>query len=327
MRNDWLKYFISDRKNLSVGGLAKAISQPSSRVSEIIAGKRKVGPHEIEPMAQYLKLPDVVLRSYLKGSGGYPRSELSERIGSAVSSAGGVTKVAALLGKSVETIEKYIWNVQPIDDEFIKELSSISEYTFAEIKLGGSVSSEAKLLHREFVKDNLIKLAKIEINKLDSEASNSESNANVFSKQLSNSVPDIPRGAVPITLPADENIPVRGLAAAGNGLYHFDAEPIEYVATPDSLRGVKGAFAMYVRGDSMEDVLFEGSLIYIHPYQPPRVNDLVVVERTDGGVLIKRLVRRTDRAVTLREYSPKRREFDTDRSEIRHLYRVAFVAL
>jgi phage repressor protein C with HTH and peptisase S24 domain len=138
---------------------------------------------------------------------------------------------------------------------------------------------------------------------------------------------NLPDGAIPVSLPADENIPVRGLAAAGNGLYHFDAEPIEYVATPDSLRGVKGAFAMYVRGDSMEDVLFEGSLIYIHPYQPPRVNDLVVVERTDGGVLIKRLVRRTDRAVTLREYSPKRREFDIDRGEIRHLYRVSFVAL
>lgn len=118
------------------------------------------------------------------------------------------------------------------------------------------------------------------------------------------------------------DLPVRGRAEGGpDGAVMLDSEPIDWTWRPPELQGARDAFAMFVTGTSMGDVLPEGSTVYVHPSLPPRPNDFVIVEKKDHEALIKRLVRRTGGTVTLRQYDPVR-EFDLDRAEIKAIYRV-----
>lgn len=118
------------------------------------------------------------------------------------------------------------------------------------------------------------------------------------------------------------DLPVRGRAQGGpDGSVMLDNEPIDWTYRPPELLGTRDAFAMFVTGSSMGDVLPEGATVYIHPSLPPRPNDLVVVEKRSHEALIKRLLRRTADQVVLRQYNPPL-DFDLPREEIRALYRV-----
>lgn len=118
------------------------------------------------------------------------------------------------------------------------------------------------------------------------------------------------------------DLPVRGRAQGGpDGAVMLDNEPIDWTYRPPELLGTRDAFAMFVTGSSMGDVLPEGATIFIHPNLPARPNDLVVVEKRDHEALIKRLVRRTAEQITLRQYDPAK-DFDLPRDSVRALYRV-----
>jgi hypothetical protein len=130
----------------------------------------------------------------------------------------------------------------------------------------------------------------------------------------------LPQGAFAVDLGA-RDLPVRGLTEGGDGHYAFDPDPIEWCYRPAALNGVRDAFALYVTGTSMEDVLMEGTLVMVHPSQPARAMDLVVVEKIDGSVLVKRLVRRTENAVLLRRYNPVG-DFEIARAEVKAVFRV-----
>ncbi len=118
------------------------------------------------------------------------------------------------------------------------------------------------------------------------------------------------------------DLPVRGRAQGGpDGAVMLDNEPIDWTYRPPELLGTRDAFAMFVTGGSMGDVLPEGATVFIHPNLPPRPNDLVVVEKRNHEALIKRLVRRTIEHVTLRQYDPAQ-DFELPREDIRSLYRV-----
>lgn len=136
---------------------------------------------------------------------------------------------------------------------------------------------------------------------------------------------DAPAGAFAIDMGA-KDLPVRGLTQGGDGHVAFDPEPIEWAYRPAVLAGVRDAFALYVTGTSMEDVLMEGTLVLVHPAQPPRPMDLVVVEKTDGSVLVKRLIRRSDRSVLLRRYNPPG-DYEIPRGEVKAIFRVVATQL
>lgn len=106
----------------------------------------------------------------------------------------------------------------------------------------------------------------------------------------------------------------------GDGIILDMAQIIEWVKTPAPLFGVKGAFGMYVIGDSMEPVYDQGDMLLIHPHKPVYKNDDVIVSMTspDGGesrVLIKRLVKMTSDEVKLYQFNPSK-EFSIPRSEV-----------
>ena len=118
------------------------------------------------------------------------------------------------------------------------------------------------------------------------------------------------------------DLPVRGRAEGGpDGAIILDSEPIDWAHRPAELQGARDAFAMFVTGTSMGEVLPEGTTIFVHPNLPARPGDLVVVERADQQALIKRLVRRTADTVSLRQYQPAA-DFDLPRASVRALYRV-----
>ena len=129
-----------------------------------------------------------------------------------------------------------------------------------------------------------------------------------------------PSGAFSMDI-GTRDLPIRGLTQGGQGHLAFDPDPIEWCYRPAALSGVRDAFALYVTGSSMDEVLMEGTLVMVHPSQPPRPMDLVIIEKMDGAVLVKRLLRRTEQAILLRQYAPPQ-DFEIPRQEVKALFRV-----
>lgn len=108
-----------------------------------------------------------------------------------------------------------------------------------------------------------------------------------------------------------ERIPLLGQVAGGpNGRFILNGEQIGRVFAPPQLVGVKGAYAVYVYGDSMEPRYFAGEVVWLHPYTPVRQGDFVVAQvggdvEADGlEGYVKQFVSRTGSGLTLRQLNP-----------------------
>ncbi|BBK30571.1 peptidase S24-like protein [Stella humosa] len=116
-------------------------------------------------------------------------------------------------------------------------------------------------------------------------------------------------------------LPVYGSAQAGPDGQRIDFDPIEWIDRPEALREVNGAFAMYVVNDSMEPKYEQGDMLYVHPTRVPRRLSHVVIVKTDGTALVKRLVRAEADAVVVRQYNPAC-EYVIPRDQVKALYLV-----
>lgn len=139
-----------------------------------------------------------------------------------------------------------------------------------------------------------------------------------------------PPGAIPISLTDwPRNLPVYGTAEGGDGTsdFSFNGQTIDMVRRPPALMGVPDAFAIYVQGDSMSPWAEHGDLVCINPHRPVRVKDYVVVEMFgDNGAegtacLLKRLVRRSGKKLTVEQFNPPG-ELQLDARKVRNLWRV-----
>jgi phage repressor protein C with HTH and peptisase S24 domain len=121
--------------------------------------------------------------------------------------------------------------------------------------------------------------------------------------------------AVPVSIPAAQtagrDFPVFGSARGsntGHGAIVMDSDPIEMIARPDPLSAVKGAYGVYIVGESMSPAYEQGDIALVHPGLPPRRGTDVILtrEEPDGAqeVLVKRLVDWTDEAWTVEQYNP-----------------------
>lgn len=110
------------------------------------------------------------------------------------------------------------------------------------------------------------------------------------------------------TMPRD--VPVMGTAVGGdNGDFRFNGEAVDYVRRPPGLDKIREAFAIYLRGDSMSPRFDHGDLLYIHPGQPVRPGDYVLVElhgqdSEPGACYVKRLVKQTAHKLVLAQFNP-----------------------
>jgi len=110
-------------------------------------------------------------------------------------------------------------------------------------------------------------------------------------------------------LPKD--VPVLGSTVGGAaGDFELNGETVDWVRRPPGIAGTKGAFALYVQGDSMVPWRKPGDLVYVNPARPARVGDHVVVElKAVGGepkpAFVKLYLRHTGKAVILAQYNPR----------------------
>lgn len=121
------------------------------------------------------------------------------------------------------------------------------------------------------------------------------------------------------------DLPVLGVAQGGRvGILHIPVEqaPVDMTYRPPQLLGVRDAFAVFAYDDSMAPMFRHGQTLWIYPNAPIRPDDGVLVIKKDDHALVKQLVRRTERAIILREYSPKRREFTLPTDDVRSIYRI-----
>jgi transcriptional regulator with XRE-family HTH domain len=103
-----------------------------------------------------------------------------------------------------------------------------------------------------------------------------------------------------------EPIPIRSAGRGGGEQEMFLADgPIGYTARPANLNGVRGAYAIYMVGDSMEPRYAQGWLLHVNPFKPPTRGRDVVVYKTGQAVLIKQFVRWEGDALVLRQLNPE----------------------
>ena len=127
-------------------------------------------------------------------------------------------------------------------------------------------------------------------------------------------------------LAARRLLPVYAAAEAGKGSILIDrSEPVEHIAMPGPLEGVRDAFGMYVVGTSMEPAYRQGEMLLIHPHRPYLAGDdvLVVLDDNNGSqeALVKQFISGDQRRVRLRQHNP-RKEIEIARKEISGLYLV-----
>jgi phage repressor protein C with HTH and peptisase S24 domain len=128
---------------------------------------------------------------------------------------------------------------------------------------------------------------------------------------IDNPRPEAP--ALPRTDLMPRNLPVFGSAACGDdGEFEFNTgEVIDYVKRPPRLEGIKEAYALYLVGSSMIPWRKQGQLVYVHPGQPPQIEDHVVVQfkpEQQGEApraMVKLLMKRNAKEIVLRQYNPE----------------------
>ena len=109
----------------------------------------------------------------------------------------------------------------------------------------------------------------------------------------------------PPAAPRAEPIPIRSAGRGGGDQEMFlEDGPIGYTARPANLNGVRGAYAIYMVGDSMEPRYEQGWLLHINPFKPPTRGRDVVVYKKGQAVLIKQFVRWEGDALLLRQLNP-----------------------
>lgn len=113
----------------------------------------------------------------------------------------------------------------------------------------------------------------------------------------------------PNQMPLD--VPVYGVAVGGDaGDFSLNGDVVDRVRRPPGLLGNRSAFAVYVRGDSMEPRHYQGDLLYVDPIRPARSGDDVLVELKParpgepGPAYIKQLVTQGPVRVVLRQFNP-----------------------
>ena len=116
--------------------------------------------------------------------------------------------------------------------------------------------------------------------------------------------PPRPLGSSPPPLRA-EPIPIRGAARSSPDHEMVLAEgPIGYTPRPSNLNGVRGAYAIYMVGDSMEPRYRQGWLLHVNPFKPSTHGRDVVVFKAGQAVLIKQFVRWDSDALVLYQLNP-----------------------
>lgn len=107
-----------------------------------------------------------------------------------------------------------------------------------------------------------------------------------------------------------------------------NGEAFDYVARPNVLAEVPGAYAVYMVGESMQPRYFPGEILFVHPHKPIRQGDFVVIQlapEAEGGdmeYLVKGYIRQDAKRLQVQEYTPKARQFDIPSGRVLAIHRI-----
>lgn len=129
----------------------------------------------------------------------------------------------------------------------------------------------------------------------------------------------------PVELSSAHTIPVYGQAIGGeDGQFVLNGNHVADVLAPPSLRGVRGAYGVYVAGESMEPRYFAGEVVYVDPTRPVRRGDFAVVQiigddEDTVSAYVKRFISSSSRELVLEQYNPpKQMRFPASRVKSVH---------
>ena len=106
-------------------------------------------------------------------------------------------------------------------------------------------------------------------------------------------------------VPRAEPMPIRSAGRGGGDQQMFlEDGPIGYTPRPANLDGVRGAYAIYMVGDSMEPRYEQGWLLHVNPFKPPTRGRDIVVYKRGQAVLIKQFLRWEGDTLVLRQLNP-----------------------
>lgn len=135
-------------------------------------------------------------------------------------------------------------------------------------------------------------------------------------------------GALPTKLPDPARgrmrdvVPVLGAARGGTDQEMFLKDgPIDHVARPASLAGIRGAYVLTVVGDSMVPRYRAGFLLHVNPFKTPLAGNGVVVRKRDDSVLVKEFVSLDRDFLVLRQFNPAL-SLTIPRAEVRECHTV-----
>ena len=75
-----------------------------------------------------------------------------------------------------------------------------------------------------------------------------------------------------------------------NNTYAEDQEPLEFLDLPSDLQTIKNVYAVKIAGDSMHPRFSSGDICIVHPYEPARIGDSVVLKKQSGNAVINSVV-------------------------------------
>lgn len=126
----------------------------------------------------------------------------------------------------------------------------------------------------------------------------------------------------------NHRLEILGMAECGpDGWAYFNGDLIETVPMPANLVGVKGAYGVYIQGDSMDPRYKPGEIAHIHPHKPITIGAFVLVQKKPKApgeaplAVIKQLVRRSGSKVVLAQLNPAK-NFELRTDEIVSMHRV-----
>lgn len=117
-------------------------------------------------------------------------------------------------------------------------------------------------------------------------------------------VPSHPLHPIPSEqLMGKTDLPVYSIVQGGRGALVLSSEPFTSIARPQNLLGIKDAYGVLVKGNSMAREFNEGDIAYVDPHKPPREGDPCVFQShgDDGTVeaVLKYLARSPDASNTV----------------------------
>ena len=103
-------------------------------------------------------------------------------------------------------------------------------------------------------------------------------------------------------------IPVYSAAQGGKGHWVVHFEALEYRAPPEDLQGVRDAYGILIRGESMIPAYKPGEIAWVHPFKTAKPGDDVVLYHVpphgEAEAMVKELLGSSPKEWRLRQYNP-----------------------